>query len=145
MTVPIIATRRLKKVFTVKTGPFSGRQRIHAVDDVSIAIAEKEIFALVGESGCGKTTLGRLLLRLEEKSGGTVHFRGSDIHALNEGALRELRKEMQIIFQDPYASLNPRLRVRSILAEPLLAHGYGNRAVVDGRISELLHLVGLRG
>ncbi|BBO90621.1 ABC transporter ATP-binding protein [Desulfosarcina ovata] len=144
MTVPIIETRHLKKVFTVTSGLFSGDRHIHAVDDVSIAIREQEVFALVGESGCGKTTLGRVLLRLEEKSGGTVRFRGNDIHDLSESDLRGLRKTMQIIFQDPYASLNPRLRVRSILAEPLVAHGYGNRAQIDARVGELLRLVGLR-
>ena len=144
MTTPIIETRHLKKVFTVAAGPFSGDRHIRAVDDVSIAIREQEVFALVGESGCGKTTLGRVLLRLEEKSGGTVRFRGNDIHGLSERDLRGLRKTMQIIFQDPYASLNPRMRVRRILAEPLVAHGYGNRAEIDTRVGELLRLVGLR-
>lgn len=144
MTAPIIDTRNLKKYFPVRKGPFAGQRYIHAVDDVSIAIDGQETFALVGESGCGKTTLGRLLLRLEEKTAGTVFFRGTDIHALGETAMRNLRKKLQIIFQDPYASLNPRMRIRSILAEPLTAHGYGTRAEIDERVMALLAMVGLR-
>ena len=145
MTAPIIETEHLQKIFEVGGGPFSGRSQIHAVDDVSLTIREKEVFALVGESGCGKTTLGRLLLRLEEKTAGTVRYRGTDIHAIDADALRELRKTLQIVFQDPYASLNPRLRVQRILAEPLLAHGYGTRTRIETRVVELLSMVGLSG
>ncbi len=143
MTEPIIETEQLKKVFTVGGGPFAKRANIHAVDNVSIAIREQEVFALVGESGCGKTTLGRLVLRLEEKTAGAVRFRGEDVHAMDALRLRDLRKTLQIIFQDPYASLNPRLRVSSILAEPLLAHGYGSRSEIEDRVVALLRMVGL--
>ena len=145
MTVPIIETGELKKYFRVKKGLFGNRnQFVHAVDDVSLTINERETLALVGESGCGKTTLGRVLLRLEEKTSGRILYRGRDIHALDKDAMRDLRKKMQIIFQDPYASLNPRLRIRSILAEPLKAHHYGSAAEIDQRTHELLKMVGLR-
>jgi oligopeptide transport system ATP-binding protein len=147
MTTPCVQTKHLKKYFPVKSGPFGSKKRIiHAVDDVSIMIRKQEIFALVGESGCGKTTFGRLLLRLEEKTAGNVFFQGIDIHSLPDEDMRNLRKRMQIIFQDPYASLNPRMRVRNILAEPLVTHNYGNTPQeIDARILELLNLVGLRG
>ena len=146
MTPTLIETQNLRKYFPVKSGLFGSRNRmIHAVDDVSIAIRERETFALVGESGCGKTTLGRVLLRLDEKTSGNVFFRGADMHALADEAMRTLRKQMQIIFQDPFASLNPRMRIRNILAEPLATHQYGPPQEIDARILELLELVGLRG
>lgn len=146
MTPTLIETQNLRKYFPVKSGLFGSHNRmIHAVDDVSIAIRERETFALVGESGCGKTTLGRVLLRLDEKTSGNVLFRGADMHALADEAMRTLRRQMQIIFQDPFASLNPRMRVRNILAEPLATHDYGTAQEIDSRILELLELVGLRG
>jgi oligopeptide transport system ATP-binding protein len=147
MTTPLIETHNLKKYFAVKSSPFVSTKRlIHAVDDVSITIHERETFALVGESGCGKTTLGRVILRLEEKTSGMVLFQETDIHALDEKAMRSLRKRMQIIFQDPFASLNPRMRVRNILAEPLVTHNpRATSKEIDDRILELLNFVGLRG
>jgi oligopeptide/dipeptide ABC transporter ATP-binding protein len=147
MTTPLIETHNLKKYFAVKSSPFASKKRfIHAVDDVSITIHERETFALVGESGCGKTTLGRIILRLENKTSGIVFFQGTDIYSLDEEAMRSLRKRMQIIFQDPFASLNPRMRIRNILAEPLVTHNHGATSMeIDDRILELLNLVGLRG
>jgi oligopeptide transport system ATP-binding protein len=143
----LVEARHLKKYFPIKTGFFEkGPQVIHAVDDLSIAIHEQETFALVGESGCGKTTLGRVLLRLEEKTSGDVLFRDTDIYTLDEKAMRNLRKSMQIIFQDPFASLNPRMRIRAILAEPFITHNHGMPSgEMEEKILELLGLVGLKG
>ena len=145
MRTAILETRNLKKYFPVRGGLLGNqRKMVHAVDNVSISILEQETFALVGESGCGKTTLGQVLLRLEEKTAGTVLFRNRDIHTLNEETMRGLRKKMQIIFQDPFASLNPRMRVCDILAEPLKTHNHGMTSEeIREKVRELLHLVGL--
>jgi oligopeptide/dipeptide ABC transporter ATP-binding protein len=147
MNATLFETRNLKKYFHVRSGFFGKKNLfVHAVDDVSITIRGKETFALVGESGCGKTTLGRLLLRLEEKTSGTILYRDMDIHSLDEKTMRNLRKKMQIIFQDPFASLNPRMRVREILAEPFITHNHKmKKQEIDSRIQELLGLVGLKG
>ncbi|MGA1795642.1 MAG: ABC transporter ATP-binding protein [bacterium] len=145
MSTVLIETQDLKRHFPVRSGLFgTAKLAVHAVDGMSIAIREQETFALVGESGCGKTTLGRLLLRLEEKTSGSVLFRGTDIHTLDEASMRDLRRRMQIIFQDPFASLNPRMRVRDILAEPLVTHHRMSPSELDRRVRELLHLVGLK-
>ena len=115
---------------------------VRAVDGVSFGIDEGETLALVGESGCGKSTTGRLVLRLLEASGGRVLFDGEDLAELPEARLRERRRAMQIVFQDPYSSLNPRMTVGQMLAEPLLLHGL-SRANLPDRVVELLRLVGL--
>ena len=122
----------------------SPREWIRAVDDVSIAVTERETLGLVGESGCGKSTLGRVLLRLLEADAGTIEFDGRDVTHIQGGELRGMRREMQIVFQDPSSSLNPRQRVGAILAAPLEIHGYGTRAERDGRVRQLLDAVGLR-
>jgi peptide/nickel transport system ATP-binding protein len=116
---------------------------VHAVDDVSIAVNRQETFAIVGESGCGKSTLGRLLLRLIEATAGRVVFEGRDLRSLGAAELRELRRDMQIIFQDPFSSLNPRMTVADIVGEPLRVHGVGSRSERLDRVRELLDLVGL--
>jgi len=116
---------------------------VRAVEDVSFEIARGETLALVGESGCGKSTTGRLVLRLMDPTAGSVRFKGEEIAALDKGALRRLRRHMQIIFQDPYASLNPRMTVGEILAEPLQVHEIGDAASRGARGSELLEIVGL--
>ena len=141
---PLLQVENLVKHFPVSPGVFGGAGGVvHAVDGVTFTVERRETFALVGESGCGKTTLGRLLLRLLEKTEGKVSFDDQEIFSLSPEKLRVLRKKMQIIFQDPYASLNPRMRIRSILAEPLETHTKLSKSEIRSRVAELLDLVGL--
>ena len=144
MSDVLISTKALSKHYTIGKGLFGSNSRVvRAVDGVDLEIHARETFALVGESGCGKTTLGRTLLRLIERTSGEVLYRGEPLGALDEKAMRAMRKKLQIIFQDPFASLNPRMRVKDILAEPLRAHGYGSEAEIEKRCKELLNMVGL--
>jgi oligopeptide/dipeptide ABC transporter ATP-binding protein len=139
----LLELRNVTKHFRLG-GLLSGQRGVvHAVDDVSFAIAAGESFALVGESGCGKTTLAKLVLLLERPTAGAVLFDGRDIARLNRTDLRGYRRQVQAVFQDPYASLNPRLRVDRIIAEPILAHLRIDRKEVARRVAELLELVGL--
>ena len=144
---PLIRVENLKKYYDAETGFFSrllGEQRkVKAVDGVSFEIGEGETLGLVGESGCGKSTTGRTLLQLEEATEGSVYFRGRDITGLDGEEMRELRKEMQIIFQNPQSSLNPRLTVNDIIGEALDIHGLAEGESRDSRIKELLERVGL--
>jgi peptide/nickel transport system ATP-binding protein/oligopeptide transport system ATP-binding protein len=142
----LLEVRGLTKHFAVRQGAL-GRVSGHvrAVDGIDFELKERETLAIVGESGCGKSTVGRLVLRLIEPSAGHVLFEGDDLLALDETAMRVRRQRMQVIFQDPYASLNPRMAVGRMLAEPLkLHHLVGNDARRRARVSELLELVGLR-
>jgi len=145
MSGNLVEARGLRKLFAVESGMFrSGRASIKAVDGVDVTIRERETLACVGESGSGKSTLGRLLIRLIEPTEGSVLFEGSDILALDGRRLRERKRHMQIIFQDPYASLNPRMKVEDIVAEPLVSHRVaGGAAERRERVAELLELVGL--
>jgi oligopeptide transport system ATP-binding protein len=141
----LIEVKGLKKYFPAGGGLLgAGGDTVKAVDDVSFQIRRGETFGLVGESGCGKSTTGRCILRLIEPTAGTVSFEGRDLLALDSGSLRGLRREMQIIFQDPYASLNPRMQVGEIIAEPLVIHRVGKSAERKPRVAELLELVGLK-
>lgn len=135
----LLTADRLVKYFPVDNSD----DVVRAVDDVSFDIRAGETLGLVGESGCGKSTVGRCLLRLTEPTSGSVTFDGIDITKLQTDKMRELRREMQIIFQDPYASLDPRATIRSIIAEPLKVHSVGNRQEQQERVAELLRLVGL--
>ncbi len=116
---------------------------MHAVDGVSFRIYEGETLGLVGESGCGKTTLGRCIVRLLKPTAGQIMFAGRPIEALEAGELKAIRRQLQIVFQDPYASLNPRKRIAQIIADPLRVHGMGNRKERRARVAELLKTVGL--
>jgi oligopeptide/dipeptide ABC transporter ATP-binding protein len=142
---PLVRAEHVRKYFPIKKGVVIQREvaRVHAVDDVSFDVRTGETLGLVGESGCGKSTLGRCIVRLHELTDGRVEFEGRDISTLSRGELRPIRREMQMVFQDPYASLNPRKRVGSIIAAPLRIHGTGDGKEVRARVQELLDLVGL--
>jgi oligopeptide/dipeptide ABC transporter ATP-binding protein len=141
---PLLEVRDLKKYFPVHGGIF-GRVvgSVRAVDGVSFELGRGETLGLVGESGCGKTTVGRSVLRLTQATGGSVKFDGQDVFGLERQELRALRRRMQIIFQDPYASLNPRMTVGDAIAEPLKVHGILRGSELDRRVAELLERVGL--
>jgi oligopeptide/dipeptide ABC transporter ATP-binding protein len=143
-SAPLLEIRHLKKYFPVRKGLL---QRVvghvHAVDDVSFAIQPGETLGLVGESGCGKTTVGRTLLRLYEPTSGSIHFRGEDVTNRGGSALRQMRRDMQIVFQDPFSSLNPRMTVRGIVEEGLRIHRIGTAAERRDRVEEILVKVGL--
>jgi oligopeptide transport system ATP-binding protein len=143
MTTPLVEVAHLVKYFARDAGLFRAGTRVAAVDGVSFSIEEGETFGLVGESGSGKTTTGRCVLRLIEPTSGSVRFRGEDVLAFSNRRLREARRDMQIVFQDPYASLNPRMRARQIVEEPLVIHGLGARDERRARVAELFRLVGL--
>lgn len=135
----LVSVRGLIKHFAVE----GSDDVVRAVDDVSFEIFRGETLGLVGESGCGKSTVGRCLLRLIEPTAGKIEFEGRDVLSLGKTDLREMRREMQIVFQDPYASLNPRMKVGDIIAEPLVIHKIGNRKERRERVAELLKKVGL--
>ena len=141
----LLEIRNLKKHFPVGEGLFSrGKGAVKAVDGVTLSIEEGETLGLVGESGCGKSTLGRVILRLIEPTSGEINFLGKNLLSLSQRELRETRREMQIIFQDPYASLNPRMRVGDIVGEGLEIHKLAKGKAKRDRVMELLHQVGLR-
>ncbi len=141
--MPLVDVRRLVKEFPARGGWLSGRPPVRAVDDVSFTIEAGETFGLVGESGCGKTTTGRCLLRLVEPTSGEVLFGGTDVLALSNRELRKARRNFQIVFQDPYSSLNPRMRAGAIVEEPLAIHKIGLPGERKARVGELFELVGL--
>src|SRR2546423_10019671 len=141
---PLVEVQSLKKSFPIKKGVLQREvARVHAVDDVTLSVRKGETIGLVGESGCGKSTLGRCIVRLLEPTDGDVVFEGRSIGRLKARALRPLRREMQMVFQDPYASLNPRKRVGTIIGDPMKIHGLGDRGERKKRVEELLETVGL--
>lgn len=137
MTEPIVRVENLSKYFKVDKG------MLHAVDGIDLEIMAGETFGLVGESGCGKSTTGRTMLRLYEPTSGKMYFEGKDIFTYNKSQMKEIRKEMQMIFQDPYASLDPRMTVEEIVSEPLEIYKIGSRKQRREKVIELLQLVGL--
>ena len=142
---PILSIKNLKTYFDVTKGIFTKKQIVKAVDDVSFDVYENETFGLVGESGCGKTTLGRTIVKLYEPESGSIEFQGKDIAKLHGKELISFRKDMQMIFQDPYASLNPRMTVGEIIKEPMIIHNiYNTDEEREQRVVELLKIVGLK-
>ena len=140
----LLRAEHVKKYFPIRSGILQREvARVHAVDDVSLELRAGETLGLVGESGCGKSTLARCLARLYPLTSGSIEFEGQDISTLSRRELRPVRRELQMVFQDPYASLNPRKRVGEILSDPLRIHKRGNRDQVKRRVRELLELVGL--
>ena len=141
---PVLAVRNLRKFFSQTKGfPRAVTVTVRAVDDVSFEVGAGEAFGIVGESGCGKSTAGRAILRLIEPDEGAIVYRGEDVRAASGAALRALRRKLQIVFQDPYSSLNPRRSVGLALAEPMRVHGLGSTAEIAARVAELLDEVGL--
>ena len=142
--MPLLDARHLVKYYPIRGGVFMKEiAAVKAVDDVSLSIQKGETLGLVGESGCGKSTFGRAIMRLEEPTSGEVWYDGDNILTYDARQIRALRKKMQIIFQDPFSSLNPRKPVASIVGEPLLIHGMKNRQEREARVLELLQVVGL--
>ena len=139
----LLEVRGLVKHFAGRGGLWRSSTVVKAVDGVDFAIDEGEMFGLVGESGCGKSTTGRCVLRLVEPTAGEVRFRGENVLAFSRERMRLARRDMQIVFQDPYSSLNPRMRVRDIVEEPLVIHKLGTREERRARVAELFDLVGL--
>lgn len=145
MDEAFIKAENVKKYFELKNGIFNNKNEVvHAVDGVSLEIKKQETLSLVGESGCGKSTLGRMLIKLIEPTEGKIFFKGIDMSGLKGKELREKRKEMQIIFQNPYASLNPRMKIEDIIAEPLITHNMIDKRNKKEKVGELMELVGLR-
>src|SRR3989442_13694425 len=142
--MPLLKVKNLKVYFPVVHGMFSRvRSHVKAVDDVSFTLEAGETLGLVGESGCGKTTLGRTIIKLVEPTAGKILFNGQDITRFSRRRMREVRRELQIVFQDPYASLNPRMTVREIVAEPLRVHKLYRGNQGKQRVGKLLPTLGL--
>jgi peptide/nickel transport system ATP-binding protein/oligopeptide transport system ATP-binding protein len=140
---PVLSVDRLTKHYTFGRGMFRSEGVVRAVDDVSFSLAPGETLALVGESGCGKSTVARLVLRLVDPTSGTIQLKGHEISGLSGSELRDVRRDMQLVFQDPFASLNPRMTARQIVAEPLINYRVDDGQALSGRIEDLFDRVGL--
>ena len=142
---PMISVEHVKTYFDVTKGLFSPKQIVKAVDDVSFIIGEKETYGLVGESGCGKSTLGRTMVQIHPVTGGRILYRGKDVDKLRGAERKKFTREVQMIFQDPYASLNPRMTVGEIISQPMEIHKmYDSAKEREERAAELLKMVGLK-
>jgi len=139
----LVEIRNLKKYFWTGGGPFRKKEAVRAVDDVSFYIKKREILGLVGESGCGKTTCGKVILRLIDPTEGSIHFEGNDITQLKQKEMRKFRREMMIIYQDPFGSLDPRMTIGSTIAEPMEVHHIVSKEEKENKIIELMEKVGL--
>lgn len=145
MAKVLLQTKNLKKYYPVKSGLLGNKiEYVKSVDGVSFEVEEGEVFGIVGESGCGKSTLGKVICNLVDKTEGEITINNTNISALSKREMRNVRKDVQMVFQDPYASLNPRMSVRDIVAEPLIIHGLASgKEEIDKKVVELLQLVGL--
>ncbi|MGG4452135.1 ABC transporter ATP-binding protein [Brevibacillus porteri] len=143
MRQPLLEVKSLTKHFTSKQGFISKEKIVRAVDGVNLTVYPGETVSIVGESGCGKSTTGRCILRLIEPTDGEIFFEGQDIRKLNESELRRARRNMQLVFQDPFASLNPRKTIGQLLEDPLIIHGLGNSAERRKQVEEMIQIVGL--
>src|SRR5699024_786693 len=141
---PIVEVKNVKKYFPVKSGLFKRKKDfVKAVDDISFSIHHGETFGIVGESGSDKSTLGRTILRLNEPTDGKIFYDGQDIYHIKQHDMRDYRRHMQMVFQDPFSSLNPRMRVGELIEEPMIIHQYGDSSTRKKRIQNLLETVGL--
>ena len=143
MTAPLLEVTALRTSFPLGGRWLGARAWVHAVDGVDLSVARGEILGVVGESGSGKTTLGRSILRLVQPNSGSVRFGGTEVLTLGRREMRALRRRMQIVFQDPYSSLSPRMQIRDILSEPLRLHGMVEKRDIDTKVAGLLEMVGL--
>lgn len=143
MRQPLLEVKSLTKHFTSKQGFFGKEKVVRAVDGVNLTVYPGETVSIVGESGCGKSTTGRCILRLIEPTDGEIFFEGQDIRKLNESELRRARRNMQLVFQDPFASLNPRKTIGQLLEDPLIIHGIGNSVERRKQVEEMIQIVGL--
>ena len=144
MDQPVIKIENLEKSFKMKSGSFKRAARVRAVNKVSLEIKKGETLGLVGESGCGKSTLGRTILKVHEPDGGKILFQGTDITGFSRGQMRPYRRKMQMIFQDPYASLNPRFTVGELIGEPMEIYDMYSRTERENRVQDLMRIVGLK-
>ena len=143
MSDTLMEVKNLKKYYQISSREGNQKQTLKAVDDVSFDIKKGEILGVVGESGCGKSTLGKTVLRLHEKTDGQVLYNGSDLFELNKPELKDLRKSIQMVFQDPFSSLNPRKQVASLIGQPLRIHNYGSPAEISEKVESIMTEVGL--
>ncbi len=144
MSQPLLEVKELKKYFSITRGWKKEQVSVHAVDGIDLSICRGETLGLVGESGCGKTTVGRLILRLIEPTGGEIFLEGQNITGLDQKGLHLMRRSFQIIFQDPFASLNPRMTVKEIVGRPMEIHGIVDRSQKEEKVYQLLESVGLK-